>query len=164
MTKTIAAAVHSVDPTVALAEVRTLDQIRDEDLSGDRFSLVLYASFAIIALVLAAIGIYGVMAFAVGQREHEIGLRMALGASRDRVVRMVLREGAILAGIGMVLGLVGAFFVGRAMKSTLYNVGSIDLTAFCSVGAILFVAAMVASYIPARRAAAVEPMRALRTE
>lgn len=164
MTRTIAAAVHSVDPTVALSEVRTLDQIRDQDLSGERFSLVLYASFALIALVLAAIGIYGVMAFAVGQREHEIGLRMALGAGRDRVVRMVLREGAILACIGMVLGLVGAFFVGRAMKSTLYNVGSIDLTAFFSVAAILFVAAMIASYIPARRAAAVEPMRALRTE
>ncbi len=164
MTKTIAAAVHSVDPTLALSEVKTLDQIRDRDLSGERFSLVLYASFALIALVLAAIGIYGVMAFAVGQREHEIGLRMALGASRDRVVRMVLREGAILACIGMLLGLVGAFFVGRAMKSTLYNVGEIDLAAFFSVAAILFVAAMVASYFPARRAAAVEPMRALRTE
>ncbi|HEY6491424.1 MAG: ABC transporter permease [Terracidiphilus sp.] len=164
MAKTIATAVHSVDPTVALSEVETLDQIRDEDLSGERFSLVLYASFALIALVLAAIGIYGVMAFAVGQREHEIGLRMALGASRDRVVRMVLREGAILAGIGMVLGLVGAFFVGRAMKSTLYNVGSIDLSAFFSVAALLLVAALVASYFPARRAASVEPMRALRTE
>ena len=79
------------------------------------------------------------MAFAVGQREHEIGLRMALGASRDRVVRMVLREGAILAGIGLVLGLVGAFFVGRAMKSTLYGVGSIDLSAFFSVAALLLV-------------------------
>jgi len=164
MTKTLAAAVHSVDPNVALADVRSLDQIRDEDLSGERFSLVLYASFALIALVLAAIGIYGVMAFAVGQREHEIGLRMALGASRDRVVRMVLREGAILAGIGLALGWVGAYFVGRAMKSTLYNVGAIDLSAFFTVGAILFAAALIASYVPARRAAAVEPMRALRTE
>ena len=164
MTKTIAAAVHSVDPTVALANVRTLDEIRVQDLSGERFSLVLFASFAVIALVLAAIGIYGVMAFAVGQREHEIGLRMALGASRSRVVSMVLREGAILAGIGMALGLVGAYFVGRAMKSTLYNVGAIDLSAFFSVAALLLVAALVASYFPARRAAAVEPMRALRTE
>jgi predicted permease len=164
MTKTIAAAVHSVDPTVALTEVKTLDQIRDRDLSGERFSLVLYASFALIALVLAAIGIYGVMAFAVGQREHEIGLRMALGASRDRVVGTVLREGAVLAAIGMALGLVGAYFVGRAMQSTLYNVGAIDPSAFCAVGAILFVSALVACYIPARRAAAVDPMRALRTE
>jgi len=89
---------------------------------------------------------------------------MALGAGRNRVVRMVLREGAILASIGMVLGLVGAYFVGRTMKSMLYNVDAIDLSAFFSVAAILFVAAMVASYFPARRAAAVDPMRALRTE
>ena len=164
MTKTIAAAVHSVDPNVALNEVRTLDQIRDEDLSGERFSLVLYASFAVIALVLAAIGIYGVMAFAVGQREHEIGVRMALGAGRDRVVRMVLQEGLMLAGIGLALGLVGAYFVGRAMRSTLYDVGSIDLGAFCAVGIILLVSALVACYFPARKAAAVEPIRALRTE
>ncbi len=104
------------------------------------------------------------MAFSVGQREHEIGLRMALGASRDRVVGMILREGAMLAGIGMVLGLAGAYFVGRAMKSTLYNVGSIDLSAFCAVSAILLVSALIACYVPARRAAAVDPMRALRTE
>jgi putative ABC transport system permease protein len=164
MTRTISAAVHSVDPDVALNEVQTLDQIRDQDLSGERFALVLFVSFASIALLLAAIGIYGVMAFAVGQREHEIGLRMALGAGRDRVVRMILREGLMLAGIGLGLGLVGAYFVGRAMRSTLYNVGSIDLGAFCAVGAILLVSALIACYFPARKAAAVEPMRALRTE
>ena len=164
MTKTIAAAVHSVDPTVALADVKTLDQIRDEALSGDRFNLLLYVSFAVIALSLASVGIYGVMAFGVGQREHEIGVRMALGASRGRVVQMILREGAILAGIGLALGLVGAYFVGRAMQSTLYNVGSVDLGAFCAVGALLMAAALLASYLPARRAAAVEPMRALRIE
>jgi putative ABC transport system permease protein len=164
MTRTIAAAVHQADPAVALADVKTLDQIRDEALSGDRFSLVLYVSFAIIALALASVGIYGVMAFAVGQREHEIGVRMALGASRERVVRMILREGAILAGAGLILGLVGAYFVGRAMQTTLYGVGAIDPTAFCAVGLILLAAALLASYFPARRAAAVEPMRALRTE
>jgi putative ABC transport system permease protein len=164
MTKTIAAAVHSIDPTLALARVRTLDQIRDEDLSGDRFSLLLYASFAAIALALAAIGIYGVMAFAVGERSHEIGVRLALGASRERVVRMVLREGLALAGIGLALGLVGAYFVGREMRSTLYGVGSIDVSAFCAVGAVLLASALVACYFPARRAAAVDPMKALRIE
>lgn len=164
MTKTIAAAVHAVDPTLALADVRTLDQIKDEDLSGDRFSLLLYASFAAIALSLAVIGIYGVMAFAVGERSHEIGVRMALGATRERVVRMVLREGLVLALAGLVLGLVGAYFVGRAMRSTLYGVGSIDVSAFCSVGAILLGSALVACYFPARRAAAVDPMKALRIE
>ncbi len=164
MKKTITAAIHAVDPAVALSEVETLDQIRDEALSGDRFNLLLYVSFAVIALSLAAVGIYGVMAFGVGQREHEIGVRMALGASRGRVVRMILREGAILAAIGLALGLVGAYFVGRAMQSTLYNVGSIDLGAFCAVGALLMAAALLASYLPARRAAAVDPMRALRIE
>ena len=164
MTKTIAAAVHSIDPTLALARVRTLDQIRDEDLSGDRFSLLLYASFAAIALALAAIGIYGVMAFAVGERSHDIGVRLALGASRERVIRMVLREGLALAGIGLALGLVGAYFVGREMRSTLYGVGSIDVSAFCAVGAVLLASALVACYFPARRAAAVDPMKALRIE
>jgi putative ABC transport system permease protein len=164
MTKTIAAAVHSIDPTLALADVRTLEQIRDEDLSGDRFSILLYASFAAIALALAAIGIYGVMAFAVGERSHEIGIRMALGATRHGVVRMVLREGLLLAVCGLLLGLVGAYFVGHAMRSTLFGVGSIDPSAFCAVGAILLVSALVACYVPARRAAAVDPMKALRIE
>jgi putative ABC transport system permease protein len=164
MTKTITAAVHSVDPTVALAQVETLEQIRSEALSGDRFTLLLYISFAIIALALAAVGIYGVMAFAVGQRSHEIGVRMALGASRERVVRMILREGAMLAGVGLLFGLVGAYFVGRAMSSTLFGVGSLDVSAFCAVGAILLASALIACYFPARRAAAVEPMRALRID
>jgi putative ABC transport system permease protein len=164
MTKTIAAAIHSVDPTIALADVRTLEEIRDEDLSGDRFSLLLYASFAAIALALAAIGIYGVMAFAVGERSHEIGIRMALGATKERVVQMVLREGLLLAAAGLGLGLIGAYFVGRAMRSTLYGVGTIDVSAFCAVGVILLASALVACYFPARRAAAVEPMKALRIE
>ncbi len=164
MTKTIAAAVHAVDPNAALAGVETLDQIKNEDLSSDRFSLLLYAFFAAIALALAAIGIYGVMAFAVGQRLHEIGVRMALGASRGRIVRMILREGALLACAGLLLGLVGAYFVGRAMRSTLYGVGTIDFGAFAAVGVVLMLAAMVACYFPARRAAAIEPMRALRIE
>jgi putative ABC transport system permease protein len=164
MTKTISAAVHKIDPTLALSNVRTLDQIRDEDLSGERFSLLLYASFAAIALALAAIGIYGVMAFSVGERRHEIGVRMALGATRERVVRMVLGEGIVLAVVGLVLGLIGAYFVGRAMRSTLFGVGAIDVSAFCAVGSILIASALVACYFPARRAAAVEPMKALRIE
>ena len=164
MTKTIAAAVHAVDPNAALANVETLDQIKSEDLSSDRFSVLLYVFFAAIALALAAIGIYGVMAFAVGQRLHEIGIRMALGATRERVVRMILREGFLMAVTGLLLGLVGAYFVGRAMRSTLYGVGTVDVSAFCAVGAILLLSALVACYFPARRAAAVEPMRALRTE
>jgi putative ABC transport system permease protein len=105
-----------------------MDQVMDEHLAGDRFSAVLYLSFAGVALLLAAVGIYGVMAFAVAQRTHEIGLRMALGAGRARVLRLVLREGMTLAATGLAVGLAGAWFVGRAMKSVLYGTGVIDST------------------------------------
>ncbi|HUY95056.1 MAG TPA: ABC transporter permease [Terracidiphilus sp.] len=164
MIRTVSQAVHSVAPTLALSDVQTLQQLHDQDLSGDRFSLFLYMIFAAIALLLAGVGIYGVMAFAVAQRSHEIGVRMALGANRERVVRMILREGVLMAVAGLVLGLFGAWLVGRAMSTTLYEVKSIDLPAFFSVGVVLLFSALVASYFPARRASNVEPMKALRIE
>ncbi|MFZ0745485.1 MAG: ABC transporter permease [Terracidiphilus sp.] len=164
MARSIAAAVHAVDPQIALAEPRTLDDVKSLMLAGDRFTMSLYGSFAVVALLLAAVGIYGVMAFTVAQREHEIGLRMALGASRGNVVTLILKEALILAVIGLGLGLVGAFFVGRAMQSTLYGVGSLDYVAISAVALVLLSASLVASWLPARRAAAVEPMKALRTE
>jgi predicted permease len=164
MTRSIENAVHSVDPEIALAEPHTMEEVKSLVLAGDRFTMLLYASFALVALSLAAVGIYGVMAFSVGQRSHEIGIRMALGAGRDHVMRMVLQEGALLAGVGLLLGLVGASFVSRAMHSTLYGVGTIDLAAFSAVAALLLIAALVACYFPARRAASIEPIQALRTE
>jgi predicted permease len=164
MMKSIAAAVHSVDPQIALAEPRTLDEVKSLMLSGDRFTMTLYFCFAVVALLLAAIGIYGVMAFTVAQREHEIGLRMALGASRGNVVKLILREAMTLAFVGLCLGLVGAFFVGRAMHSTLYGVGSLDYGAIAGVALVLLSASLVASWLPARRAASVEPMKALRAD
>lgn len=164
MLASIAAAVHEVDPSIALARPRTMDEVRDESMASERFTLVLFTCFAVIALFLAALGIYGVMAFSVAQRGHEIALRMALGASRNRVVALIVRDGVILAGIGTGIGLVGAYFVGRAMQSLLFGVGALDLTAFCSVAAVLLVAAVLACFLPARRAAFVEPMRLLRTE
>jgi putative ABC transport system permease protein len=118
----------------------------------------------VVALLLAGVGIYGVMAFTVAQREHEIGLRMALGASRKNVVGLILKEALVLAIIGLTLGLVGAFFVGRALHSILYGVGSMDFAATAAVAVVLVTASLVASWVPARRAAAVEPMRALRSE
>ena len=162
--KSISAAVHAVDPTVPLSAVATLDQIRDRQLVGQRFNLFLYISFALLALVLAAVGIYGVIAFTVGQREHEIGIRMALGAGRGGVMRMILREGALLSGIGSLLGLVGAYVVGQAMSTTLYGVGAFDLMGFSAVAIVLFIAALAACYFPARRGASIEPMQALRSE
>jgi putative ABC transport system permease protein len=149
---------------IALAQPRTMDEVKSEILAGDRFTMVLYFSFAAVALLLAAVGIYGVMAFTVAQRSHEIGLRMALGASRGNVVKLVLKEALLLAFLGLCLGLVGAFFVGRAMHSTLYGVAAVDYAAISVVTIVLLSAAMLASWLPAQRAAAVEPMQALREE
>jgi len=164
MTKSIAAAVHIIDPMIAVAQPRTMDQIHDELMSSDRFTVILFVTFAAVALLLAALGIYGVMAFSVVQRSHEIALRMALGASRNRVVGMVVREGIFLVGIGSVQGLIGAYFVGRAMRSMLFGVGAMDFSAFAAVGLVLLAAALLACYLPARRAASVHPMQVLRME
>jgi putative ABC transport system permease protein len=164
MVKSIAAAVHSVDPEIALAQPRSMEEIRELVLSNDRFTLVLFVCFAAVALLLAALGVYGVMSFSVAQRSHEIALRMALGANRGRVVALVVREGLVLACIGLTVGLIGAYFVGRSMQSTLYGIGKLDLSVFASVALLLLVAAIIACLVPARRAASLEPMQALRAE
>ena len=164
MVKSIAAAVHSVDPEIALGEPRSMDEVRDLVLSNDRFTLILFVSFAVVALLLAALGVYGVMSFSVAQHGHEIALRMALGADRNRVVALVVREGLALASVGLLLGFIGAYFVGRGMQSTLFGVGKIDFSVFASVALLLLFAAVIACVIPARRAASVQPMLALRAE
>jgi predicted permease len=164
MLTSISAAVHQVDSSVALAEPKTLDEVVDESMANQRFTLILFTSFAVVALFLAGLGIYGVMSFSVAQRGHEIALRMALGASRNRVVGLIIRDGVILAAIGLSIGLVGAYFIGRAMQSLLFGVQALDFAAFLSVAAVLLAAAILACFLPARRAASVEPMRVLRTE
>ena len=164
MTKSVAAAVASMDPDIALAHVKTMDQVLDSNLLSDRFITVLYLTFAVVALLLAAVGIYGVMAFSVAQRTHEIGLRMALGADRKQVLGLVLKEGIVLALIGLGLGLGGAYFVGRAIRGTLYGVGNVDFMAFGVVSVLLLSSALFACYFPARRATKVDPMVALRYE
>jgi putative ABC transport system permease protein len=164
MTQSIAAEVRSVDPDLAMDQVRTMDQVVDEALGGDRFVTLLFAGFAGVALVLAAIGIYGVMAFAVAQRTQEIGLRMAVGAGSRQVLLLVLKEGMLLALAGLVLGLGGTYFVGRAMRSVLYQVGAIDFASVGAVAVLLLLAAILACYLPARRATRIDPMVALRCE
>jgi len=164
MTATIAAAVHSVDPQIALGRIRTMDQVKNESLAEDRFTMVLFAGFAAVALLLAAVGIYGLMAFAVSQRTQEIGLRLALGSGRQRVIWLILKEASLLAVIGLGIGLAGSVLVGRTMQTTLYGVSALDFSVIVSVAAILFVTALLASYLPARRAASIDPMRALRTD
>jgi len=164
MLNSIAAAVHQVDSTVALAEPKALDDIVTESMADQRFTLILFTSFAAVALFLAALGIYGVMSFSVAQRSHEIALRMALGATRNRVVRLIIRDGVMLATIGLGLGLIGTYFVGRAMQSILFGVKPLDVGAFLSVAVVLLAAAILACFLPARRAASLSPMRVLRTE
>jgi putative ABC transport system permease protein len=141
-----------------------MDQIKDEALGEDKFTMRLFLSFALVALLLAAIGIYGLMAYTVSQRTQEIGLRLALGAGKDRIALLILREASLLAAIGLGLGLAGSIFVGRAMQTTLYGVGALDYSVLLGVALVLFVTAMLASYLPARRAASTDPMVALRAD
>ena len=162
--KSIAAVVSSMEPDLPLDQVKTMDQLVGERLASDRFATILFSIFAGVALLLAAIGIYGVMSFAVAQRTHEIGLRMALGAGTRQVLRLVLQEGMLLALLGLALGLVGSYFVARAMQSVLFEIKGSDPLAVGSVSAVLLAAALLACYLPARRATEVDPMVALRDE
>jgi putative ABC transport system permease protein len=162
--KSIAAVIHAMDADLPMANVKTMEQMVDESMAGDRFTTVLFGSFSGVALLLAAFGIYGVMSFVVAQRTHEIGLRMALGAGRARVVRQVLREGMTTALLGAALGTAGAYFVGRAMQGMVYGVGVIDPIAFTLVAVTLLGAALIACLVPAARAASVDPMIALRQD
>ena len=151
-------------PELPLAGVKTVDELVDESFAIDRFSVVLFSSFGLVGLLLAAVGIYSVMSFGVAQRTKEFGIRMALGAQRLRVIRQVVTEGVILALVGSLVGLGGAYLVGRAMQSTLYGVGAMDVGAFGAVASILIVAALLACLFPAWRASRVEPIEALRHE
>ncbi len=163
--------IHSIRAALAttlagysLDDVRTMQQSVEADLISDRFGTALFGAFAVLALLLAALGIYGVMAFAVAQRTHEIGLRMALGAQRHDIVWLVLTDALKLALSGTAAGLVGVVILGRIMHSTLYGVNTIDGGSFVIVAALLLTVAMIASYLPARRSAKVDPMVALRSE
>ena len=160
----VAAAVRSLDPDLPVMNVRTMMEIVRERLAPDMRNMALYGALAVVALVLAALGVYGVMAFSVAQRAPEIGLRMALGAAQASVRRQILIEGLKLAAGGLALGMVGAYMLGRAMQSTLFGVDPINPAVLVAVSAVLLAAAAAACYVPARRASSVDPMVALRQE
>jgi len=156
--------VQRLGPGLPLAEVRTMEQILAGSLTDWRFHAILLGAFGALALFIAAIGIYGVISYSVAQRTHEIGIRMALGAGARDILTMVVREGAILAVIGIAVGLFAAFGLTRLMTSLLYGVRATDPLTFVAVSLLLTGVALLASYIPARRATKVDPMVALRYE
>jgi len=161
LTSAIRREISAIDPDVPAANVRTLEQVTADSIAPRRLSVVLIAVFAAVALVLASVGIYGVMSFLVVQRTHEIGVRMALGAQRGDVFVLVLGRAAKLVALGSAIGLVLAAFSSRALGSMLYNVRAFDVSTFAFVTAALAFVALLASYIPARRATKADPMLAL---
>jgi len=163
MTSAIRAQIGAVDPDQPVTGIQTVDEIMDTSLSQTRFIMVLLSVFSGAALALAVIGIYGVLAYSVTQRQHELGIRMALGARRGDVLRLVVRQGLVLAGAGVGIGLIAAPLLTRLMSSMLYKVGARDLTTFALAPLVFLSIALLASYLPARRAAKLDPMETLRT-
>src|SRR2546425_983017 len=155
-------AVHAADPGVAIFNLKPMEQVVAESVSSQRFSTLLLGVFAGLALLLTVIGVYGVMAFVVTERTHEIGIRVALGAQAGDILKLVVRQGMTLAVIGLAVGLAGGFALTRLMTSLLFGVAPTDATTFAIVSALLILVALLACYVPARRAARVDPLVALR--
>ena len=164
MTAAIREQVRALDPDQPITSVRTMDEVLSRTLSEAKFSLLLFGLFAGIALLLAAIGIYGVMATAVTQRTHEIGLRMALGAQKRDVLKLVIRQGMIPVLLGVVIGLLAAVALTRLMSSLLFGVSATDPMTLAVITLLLASVALLACYLPARRATKVDPLVALRYE
>jgi putative ABC transport system permease protein len=156
--------VASIDGEQPISDVKTMDEIVDLNVADRQQQMTLLGSFAGLALVLASIGLYGVLSYAVTQRSREIGLRIALGASASSVIRMIVGRGLALTGIGLGIGLVAAWAATRAMKNLLYGVGATDPVTFAAVAGLLSVIALIACWAPARRASRVDPIVVLREE
>jgi predicted permease len=160
----IRAALHAIDPNLAASDIQTMGQLESAASARRRFQTSLLTIFAAIALSLALVGLYGLMAYSVGRRTREIGIRMALGAERSDVMRLVLRKAALLLALGLISGFVASWFAARALQAFLFGVGRHDPITVLSVCGLLAVSGLIAALIPARRAASIDPMQALRTE
>jgi predicted permease len=154
--------IQSVDSQLAASKIRTMDQVISESTARQNFNMLLLTIFAGLALLLAAIGIYGLMSYTVEQRTQEFGIRMALGAGRNDMLKLVVREGMLLAGIGLVIGLAASFGLIRLLANLLFGVKATDPITYVAVAAILVSVALLATYIPARRAMRIDPLIALR--
>jgi len=157
-------AVHSQNSQNVVSGMQTMNEVIAASLAERRFSMILLGSFAVVALVLASLGIYGVISYLVGQRTHELGIRLALGANRSDILRLILGHGLKLALIGVGLGLLVALGLTRLIATMLYGVGATDPATFAIVGMLLTLVALLACYLPARRATRVDPLVALRSE
>ena len=160
----IRGAVRAVDPEQPLVNVQTLEAMVSDTISTPRFRTFLMTAFGLTALLLAVVGLYGVIACSVSQRTREIGVRMALGATRGSVLVMVLRDGASLLGIGLAAGLAGAFALSRVLESLFFGVGARDPAVFTAVPLVLSAVAVTAMLVPASRATRVDPVRTLGEE
>ncbi len=160
----LAAAVRAVDSSIPIYDVKTMEERVNDSLTGRKFVLILLGTFAGLALLLSALGLYGVISYSVRLRTRELGVRMALGAQRSSVLRLVLMQGLRLAAIGIVFGVVAAVFLGRLFTSLLFRVSMLHVAPWFGAAALLVATVLLASYLPARRAASIEPMKALRTE
>jgi len=157
-------AVHELDPTIPIANMSLMDELAFENVSRPRSATILMSIFAGISLLLAAVGLYGVMAYSVGQRAHEFGIRLAMGATSADIFRTVLRAAALISILGILAGIVAAILLTRFMRALLYGISATDPVAFALAVGFLLLIALLASYIPARRATKVDPMVALRYE
>ena len=162
--KAIEDAVHQVNKDQAVTNVKTLERIKTESMATNRLRSMMLGIFAGVALLLSAIGIYGVISYSVAQRTHEIGIRAALGASAADVLGLILKRGMLMAGAGLMVGFLGALGLTRLLGTLLFGVGARDPVTIAGVGAILAVVALVACWIPARRATRVDPVVCLRYE
>jgi putative ABC transport system permease protein len=156
--------VHEFDKDMYVPKLERMSDHLSTSLAQPRFNMMLLGTFASVAMILAGIGIYGVIAYSVAQRTREIGIRMALGAQKIDMLRMILRQSLAVVGIGLLIGLVSALGVTRLMSALLFGVGANDFSTYAIVVALLSGAALLASYLPARRAMSVDPMVALRYE
>jgi putative ABC transport system permease protein len=156
--------IRDLDPAQPMADVVPMERIIGETYARQRFSATLLSGFSLVALLLAAAGIYGVLAYSVTERTREIGVRMALGADSRKVVAMILASGARVVAAGCVAGLIAAVMLTRALKSMLYGVDPLDPATFLSVPAVIAMAALIAAWLPARRASRIAPSQALRAE
>lgn len=164
VTTPVGAAIHAVDPDLPLAKIATLDTLVDDSLAPSRFSLWLLLSFAVLALLLASVGMYGVISYSVAQRTREIGIRVALGANRREVLAMILNQGGRLAALGIIIGLFASLGATRLMAGLLYEVKPADPLTFFAVSLILASVAFLACLLPAVRATRLDPVAALRVE